>query len=107
MMIGGFDTIYKTETPEELAKSIVEFLGWSSGVYEYDEGLDFFYYMDEASKKSWDEGVEDDNAPMVYFIFGLPIVGGELPSTLSVVSDQETAFKIREKFPDYTPLSFT
>ena len=96
MEIGGYDTIIDTQNPVEIAKQIMDFVGWKDCIIEKDEGEgfenDFFFYKDQSSKDFWDElgGVPALENTMIHFMIR--------DNQLTMVSDRELTNCIREKF---------
>lgn len=75
MDIGGYDLVLHTETPQELADKIKEFLNWDEAVTEMEQPADpeipnFFYYKNQTCKDSWDiDASQEFENTMVYFLF--------------------------------------
>ncbi len=100
-MIGGYDTFYVTDSPNELAVEMMSFVDWPESFIEQDEEDegDFFWYKDQASKNLWDaEGcIEAAENTMIYFLID--------DHQLTVVSDKELTETIRNKFTNYETLN--
>lgn len=93
MEIGGYDTIIKN--PEnDLSQKIINFVGWDKGVFEQDEGKDFFFYKQQSDKDAWDQdgSIAETENTMIYFIFQ--------DDCLTLVTDKELTNKIQNFLND-------
>jgi hypothetical protein len=74
--IGGNDLVIETPiAPQTQRDVLLAYLKrhWPQGVLEDDEGLDFFYYRDQASREAWDNGEQDTEKDLL--VYALPRPG--------------------------------
>jgi hypothetical protein len=92
MMIGGYDTIFKTNSPQHLAKQIMEFVNWPEFVAEIVEEEDFFFYKNAEIKNQWDKNgaIPILENTMIYFLFD--------EGQLTIVTDEDLTNQIKCRF---------
>jgi hypothetical protein len=85
MEINGIDLTFNTKDPKGLVQRIMNFVNWSEGIIEQDEGDDFFFFKNLRSQRSWDlVGFDLENeSTMIHFLIQ--------ENELTVVADKEMA----------------